>query len=191
MPHPRALARKAVVARLMNATSAGTRVFNTRIDAYKKTEIPAISVYTPSEAVDGDSEGREPRELKRELVVEIAGCVPHSAGHHVADAMDAMSLEIETAMDVDRGLDGTAGECILESTEMDVLKDADPVVGVVLLTYRVTYRTEPAALTLDDFLRMKATNQIVGGVDDTVPAIDEFTVQDVGGFSLGFSEGFQ
>jgi hypothetical protein len=182
MAHPRTLVREAVVAALMNATAAGQRVTDTKVEPLKKGEMPAISVYTPSEPVRTDSEDTAPRELTRDVKVEIIGWVVHHASHPVARAMDDLALDIEIVMDANRYLDGAAGESILEDTTMEVLEQdrADPLIGVVMLTYSVTYRTQPSPTALDDFLRAKATHQVVGGVPDTVPAADgPFTVQEI------------
>lgn len=182
MAHPRQLVREAVVARLLNATAAGTRVTSTRVEPHKRNALPAISVYTLREPVRPESDTTAPRELTRDVKVEIAGWVSHSEALPVDVAMDDLALEIETAMDVDRYLGGAAGDSVLEDTEMQVIEDqgADPLIGIVTLTYSVTYRTSPTTLTLDDFLRAKATHQLADGLPgDTIPASDgPFTVQE-------------
>ncbi len=183
MAHQRKLIRQAVVALLASAsTAAGARVQGTRVEPHKKSQLPAISVYTLREEIDEDaSAGTAPRELLRVCKVEITGWVAHSDLVPVDDAMDNLAEQIETAMDVDPYLGTAAADSVLESTEMQVVEDdgrSDPLVGIVTLTYAVTYRTSPAApAALDDFERVKATHDLVGGVVDTVPAIDEFTVE--------------
>lgn len=180
MAHPRTLLREAVVAQLTDATAAGSRVYDTQIDPHRKGSLPAISVYTLSEPVEPDAANTAPRELTRVPNVEIAGWVSGGDGSAVARAMDNLAGEIEAAMDADRYFAGTAGESVLEGTEMEIRAEngrSDPLIGIVVLTYSVTYRTIPA-VALDDFLRVKATHRVVGGVSDTVPASDEFTVQE-------------
>lgn len=181
MAHPRTLVRDAVVAALTGATSAGARVTSTHVEAHKKNALPALSVYTLHEPVRPDSVTTAPRELTRDVKVEIAGWVSHSAALPVDIAMDDLALEIETVMDANRYLSGAAGESVLEDTEMEVVElegRSDPLVGIITLTYSVTYRTQPSESALDDFLRAKATHSVVGGVADTVPAVDgPFDVQ--------------
>jgi hypothetical protein len=177
--HPRQVVIDAVIARLTGATVAGSRVEDTRVELYAPGELPAISVYALREPVRPDSAGMAPRELTRDVKVEIVGQVAHTAALPVGKAMNAIALEIETAMDTDQYLGGAAGDSILEDTEMEVRDEGDPLVGVVALTYSVTYRTSPAAPgDLDDLLRVGATYELVGGVADTVPASDLVTVQD-------------
>lgn len=180
MPHPRQLARDAVVALLTNATAAGARVSSTRVEPYRDNELPAISVYTLHEIIRDGADTASPRELTRDVKLEIAGWVRRRADYPVDVAMDDLALQIETAMDTDRYLGGAAGESVLEGTEMDPdPQGGDPLVAVITLTYSVTYRTSPSDSALDDFLRAKATHQLADGLPDTVPASDgPFDVQE-------------
>lgn len=182
MAHPRTLVREAGIAALTNATAAGARVSDTRVEPHKKGELPAISVYTLREPVRQEGGDTAPRELTRDVKMEIVGWVAHSAALPVARAMDDLALDIETVMDANRYLSGAAADSVLEDTEMQVIEDqgGDPLVGIVTLTYSVTYRTSPGVGALDDFLRAKATHQLADGIPgDTVPASDgPFTVQE-------------
>jgi hypothetical protein len=165
--HPRQAVIDSVIARLTGATVAGSRVEDTRVEPYVPGELPAISVYALREPVRPESAGMAPRELTRDVKVEIVGQVAHTAALPVGKAMNAIALEIETAMDADQYLGGAAGDSILEDTEMEIRDEGDPLVGVVVLTYSVTYRTSPAAPgDLDDFRRVGATTQIVGADED-------------------------
>jgi len=183
MAHGRKLIRHAVVTRLTNATAAGNRVSATRMDPHRKSDLPAISVYTLREPTDPGSSSTAPRELTRDVKVEIAGWVVHSDALPLDDAMDDLAEQIEMAMDADPFLGGAAGDSFLESTEMQVREPdgaSDPLIGIITLTYSVTYRTIPSApANLDDFLTVVQSTPIVGGVADTVPASDQFTVQEI------------
>jgi hypothetical protein len=166
--HQRKLIRDATVALLANAgTAAGARVTPTRVDAHKKNELPALSVYTLSEQTDADDGSTAPRELWRTLKLEIAGWVAHSAALPADDALDALAEQIEAVMEEGRYLGGTASDSILVSTEVSILSDGDPLLGVITLTYEVSYFTSPAAPdNLDDFLRAGATAQVDGAAVD-------------------------
>jgi hypothetical protein len=182
MAHPRKEIRHAVVALLTNATAADARVQGTRVEPHKKSQLPAISVYTLREPVDQDaSAGTAPLELTRDVKVEITGWVAHSDELPVDDAMDDLAEEIEAAMDADRYLGGKAGDSILEETVMQVLEEdgrSDPLIGIVTLTYSVTYRTSPAAPSdLEDFLSVDAKHRIAGAVEAN-QARDQFVVQE-------------
>lgn len=180
MAHPRSLIRHTVVALLRGATAAGLRVSATRIEPHKRSQLPAISVYTLREPVDPDRSVTSPRELTRELKVEITAWVAHSDAIPADDAMDAIAEQIEASMDHERYLDGTVADSILENTEMQIVEDdgrSDPIVGIVTLTYSVTYRTSALDPVLADFLTVDAAHRIVGAVEAN-QANDQFTVQE-------------
>ena len=176
MAHQRKLIRHAVVALLVSAnTAAGARVKGTRIEPNKKSQLPAISVYTLSET--SDDKDTAPIELTRELKLEITGWVSHSDALPVDDAMDDLAEQIEAAMAADYYITNTVAAQMLEATEMQVLEDdgrSDPLVGIVVLTYSITYRTDQGETAVDDLVTVVATEDLVGGVSDTVPASDQF-----------------
>lgn len=180
MAHQRELIRHAVVTLLTGAnTAAGSRVVGTRVEPHQQRLLPAISVYTLSESVDQDSALRSPIELTRELKLEITAWVAHADAFPVDDAMDDLAEQIEAAMASDYYIAGTVADQILESTEMQVVEDdgrSDPLVGIVTLTYAITYRTVPAdmGVGLDDFLTVNAQQKVIGGVTDTPVAADLF-----------------
>jgi hypothetical protein len=181
MAHPRKLIRQAAVAVTTNATVAGARVYGTRVAPIRKTGLPAIAVYTEDEEVDQDSATTAPRELKRNLDLVFEAFVAHTDALAVDDAMDDIAEQIEAAMDANRYLNGTAGESILVRTETGIADgSADPLIGVAKLTYAVTYRTSPAVVggNLADFTDANVTTNVVGGVADTVPAVDDFNPQE-------------
>jgi hypothetical protein len=181
MAHPRKLIRQAVVAALVAAnTSAGARVQPTRIEPHKKTQLPAISVYTLSDPVDEDASTQT--EEVHELEVEIAGWVAHTDTLSADDAMDDLAEQIESAMTADPYLGGKAGDSRLVGTLMQVVEDnarSDPQIGIVVLTYAVQYRTDltVSADDLDDFEVVHADHRIVGAVAAN-QASDEFVVEE-------------
>lgn len=179
MAHPRKLIRQAVVALLASGpTAAGTRVKATRVEPNRSTQLPALAVYTLTEAVEKSQSA--PVEITRELQLEITGWVAPGDAMAIDDAMDDIAEQIEIVMDANPYLSNTAVDVVLAGTSMQVVEDngrTDPLVGIVTLTYAVTYRTVPLEPTgLDDFEKVGATTK-VAGVADTVPASDTFTVE--------------
>lgn len=186
MAHPRKLIRLAVVAQLVAAgTAAAERVYPDRVDPHKKGNTPAICVYTLTEPVDAGSGETRPRQLKRELQLEIAGYVTGVDEEQVVDALDDLAEQIEAAIDGNLTLGGTANDTVLDGTVIGVHAEngrSDPLVGIIVLTYAVTYRTDSfaPAVELDEFLRVKATHKFVGTEaegEDANAAVDKFTVQ--------------
>jgi hypothetical protein len=179
MAHPRKLIRHAVVALLSGATAAGVRVQGTRVDPHKKTQLPALSVYTLNDLADEDISTEA--EQAHALQLEIAGWVAHADAVPADDAMDDLAEQIEAAMNGDRYLSGLAGESRLVGTAMEIREEdgrSSPLVGIVVLTYEVTYRTDLVAEPpVEDFLRVGAEHRIVGAVAANA-ANDRFTVQE-------------
>lgn len=190
MAHQRKLIRHAVVALLTGTTLAGARVYGTRVDPLKRA-LPAISVYTLNDPVDESASSD--REQMHELELEIAGWVAHTDAVPADDAMDDLAEQIEALMLADPYLGRTAGEVRLAGTTMEIREDdgrSSPLVGIVVLTYAVTYRADlVAAPPADLFLRVGATHRIVGA-DDEIAAQDQFVVQEPGDFDHGFDLGF-
>lgn len=169
MAHPRKLIRHAVAALLLGKTAAGDRVTRTRVEPNKKHELPAISVYTPNEPVtEGGTSA--PRELTRELKVEITAWAAHTAASPADDALDDLAEQIEAAMDAERYIDNLVADSVLEDTEFTMLNEggADPLTGAITLTYSVTYRTQPADGESAEFLHAGVTTQVAGADDDNV-----------------------
>lgn len=185
MAHPRKLIRQAVVALLIAAnTAAGTRVKGTRVDPIKKTDLPAIGVYTLNDAVveDDSTETEEAHEIE----LEVACWVADTEALSMDDAMDDIADQVETAMKVDPYLGGKSSDLRLVGTTMEAVEEngrVSPTIGIAVLTYAVKYRSSLTAdaSALDDFTTVVATQKITGGVPDpggTVPASDQFTVQE-------------
>lgn len=185
MAHQRKLIRHAVVALLLSAnTAAGARVNSTRVDPHKRSQLPAISVYTLSESTDSDSAQTAPIELTRNLKLEITAWVAHSDELPLDDALDDLAEQIEAAMASDYYLSSTIAEQMLEGSVIEVAEPdgrSDPLVGIMVLTYAITYRTRPleaGATPTPTFDTVDAKYPLVGGVPTTVPAEDTFIVQE-------------
>lgn len=190
MAHQRELIRYAAIAALTGATAAGARVYNTRVDPHRKGALPALSVYTLGE--ESADTGSAPRELARATRMEVAGWVAGVDSGEVADAMDALAVEIEAAMDADPYLGGAASDSVLEGTTIEIREDdgrSSPLIGIITLTYSVSYYTSPTARELDDFLRAGVVHKFNDISEDDAPR-DSFYVSESGSFTFGFDQGF-
>lgn len=149
--HERQTIREAVVAALSGNTSAGTRVSKSRLAPNDAAQLPAINVYTDVEAVDPVSHESAPRTLRRAVSITIDAWV--AADVNLDDALDAISLEIEAAMDTDVWLAGAARDSYLTASEIGMTRDGARPMGVVQLKYDVEYRTTPRiAAVVDAFV---------------------------------------
>jgi hypothetical protein len=178
MAHQRQVIREAVRTALLGATAAGSRVYETRVVPNRLTELPALAVYTLQDTVDQEESNTSPRELRRELDLVIEGWV--AAGTNADDAMDALALEVETAMHADPYLGGAVADSMLDSTSLEVLDEGDRFTGWFVMTYSVTYFTlaPEAPAALDDFERAGVTHDLGGDVHEDDQAEDLFTVQE-------------
>lgn len=179
MAHPRKLIRHAFATLLIGAnTAAGTRVDTTRVEPQTEQELPAISVYTLSDDVAGESSTEDEHELHLEVVAQVA----HTDSNPCDDRMDDLAEQIEAAVVADPYLGGKASQITLKGTVMEVVEvdgRSDPTVGIVVLTYSVKYFSSVVlAEPGDKFLTAKVTDTLVGGVPSTVPTVDTFTVQE-------------
>jgi hypothetical protein len=200
MAHQRKNIRDAVRALLLGKTSAGTRVFKTRLVPFRRLTLPAIAVYARSEPVDPESKNTAPRELRRELKLVLEAMVAEGstvAGEVVKgtdgtpngdgspdldDALDQLALEIERAMDADPTLGIDAVDTsILADSQLDVITEVegraiDPPVGLLTLTYAVTYFTsapDAADVVLDDLATVDTKTNVGGAQDPANQAEDK------------------
>ena len=172
--HQRQVIRAAVLAILLNATTAGARVYATRVLPYQMTELPVIAIYTLQDDVADSSRSTAPRELTRSLSLNIEAWV--APGTNVDDAMDDIALEIENLMHADPYLGDVCVDSLLTATTTESVEDVDRELGIVILTYDVTYRTDApeAPVGMDDFNTADTIYQVSEDAND---ANDSVTVQ--------------
>ncbi len=150
--HERQQLREAIVTQLTGATSAGARVTKTRLEPTRGAGLPCLSVYTGDEDVDPASRKNANRELKRSVEVSIAAWDLAEPNEEIDDVLDALALEVETAMDADCEFGGKAYSSILTRTEIGVKMDGSSPMGCVQLTYTCEYLTDlRIAAPEDDF----------------------------------------
>ncbi len=177
--HERAELRAAAIAQLVGETAAEDRVTSSRLAPHPKATLPAISVFTEDEAIDEASKNTHPRELKRRPVLAIEAWVSVPAGGDVDGAMDAIALEIETAMDQDIGINGTAGDSVLSGTQMGMKLDGDRPMGCVRLEYDVTYRTDLRIGEPEDEFDTLGVSTSLGGEQDDEDDQAQDLVEDI------------
>src|SRR5438045_1847773 len=109
MAHPRTQICETAVAMLMNATAAGARVYDRRVDPIK--ELPAIVVYAWDEA--SDAQNTSPRLLEREVDLDVVLFVAHTEAVSAPVAADNLALQVEAVFDANPFLQGHAEDCVL------------------------------------------------------------------------------
>jgi hypothetical protein len=155
MAHPRTEIRDAAVATLVNKTAAGTRVYPSQLQPWRRSQLPAIAVYCGEERVEVSNEAS--REYERTVQLVIEGAVS-LVGDAEASA-NALALEIEAALTSDRYLGNLAAkthkasDTTLVRSQVVLSDDAEYPVAVAELTYEAVYRTLEVTdyATLSDF----------------------------------------
>jgi hypothetical protein len=173
MAHQRQTIRRAATAQLLDRTAAGARVYATRVVPWKRIELPAVAVYALEELVDPASQTTAPRELTRTLQLSLEGAVILSTA--VDDALDNLAEEIERAVHADETFAGTASDSILTATELEVFEEGERCIGLIRLTYSVTYFThapEAADVRLNDFATADVRHSLNGAVHPLEQAQD-------------------
>lgn len=154
--HERTALRKAVVDTLKGpapafATAARDRVKTSRLAPARVAELPAIHVYIAQEEITVSAEGTRELERKANLVVE--GWVALTADSEaVEDALDDLSLEIETALDRNLYLGDTVFSCTPTTVEVGLKVDGDRPMGCVHMEFDAIFHTDLRVLApVDDF----------------------------------------
>lgn len=176
--HQRKLIRDAVVAQLTGKTDAELRVYPTRELPLKVAELPAVCIYTLEETVSPESRSSSPRRLTRSLQLGVEIIV--RATEAVDDALDALSLQVEVAIDADPRFGDTCIDSILSSVQIGIDNEGNRPTGRCLMSYAVEYETEaPAAAdqpALPDFERAHVETNLSGDQAAADRAVDDIAI---------------
>jgi hypothetical protein len=138
MAHVRQQIRDAVATTLTTAvTLVSSRVYTTRVHPLNEDLLPAISVYTGSEASERYNIGVT--DVTRNLSLEIDIYVRETSTFD--DDVDAIAVQVEEAMANDFTIGGLVKSSVLTSTAIQFDGEADQILGVAKLTYAVRYVT--------------------------------------------------
>lgn len=184
MAHQGKLIEQGLVAQLVAAnTVAAARVHRDRVDPFKKGDLPAIALYFTDEEVDRDaSDGTAPRRLQRDGDVEFQLFVSGTDAEVISDAMWDFQEQVENALNADPYIAGAAGDLVFRKSSREIVEangHSDPLVGVVTVTYAVTFQTYPAqtgSTATDDFLRANTEYRPVGTTAEN-EAVDSINVR--------------
>ena len=138
MAHLRQQIRERVATTVTGLTTTGARVYQSRVYPMADANLPGLLVYSTSESSEPDVMTSGNRTLFRELEIVIEGYA--KATSNLDDTLDLISDEIETAIAADRTVNSLARDATLASTAITLIGEGEKPLGVVTLTYRVTYR---------------------------------------------------
>lgn len=142
MSHVRRQIRERVGTTLGSLATTSTRVYQSRMVSLPDTLLPALCIYTLSEAVAAEH-GDVPRSQMRELRLVVEAYARAAAD--LDDTLDQIAVEVEEAMAGDRDLGGLAFETDLQAVEILLAKTQDEEggdrqIGVARFTYGVRYQ---------------------------------------------------
>ena len=136
MSHVRQQIREYFGTNLTGLTTTGSNVFESRVYPLDNTRLPALLIYTKSEASEPIVIGTD-RVMSRELSVVVEGYA--KATSNFDDTIDTISKDVEEAIAADRTLDGLAKDTYLESTEIEFNAEGEKPLGYVSLTFLTNY----------------------------------------------------
>jgi hypothetical protein len=138
MTHVRQQIRDDIVTTLTGLATTGSNVFRSRIFPLEETNLPALCIYTKSEASEYDTIGL-PRSVNRVLDVAVEAYVKGVSNYD--NTLDTIAVEVEEAIAADITLGGVAKDAQITAFEADFAGDGEQPVAVGRFTVTVEYRT--------------------------------------------------
>ena len=138
MTHVRQQIRDDIVTTLTGLTTTGSNVFRSRIFPLEETNLPALCIYTKSEASEYDTIGL-PRSVNRVLDVAVEAYVKGVSNYD--NTLDTIAVEVEEAIAADITLGNRAKDAQITAFEADFAGDGEQPVAVGRFTVTVEYRT--------------------------------------------------
>lgn len=142
MSHARTQIRNAVTALLFNNTSAGDKVYESRIYPLGNSKLPALLIYTKQEMVADHSMSR-PRTQIRQLQLTVEAYI--KAASNIDETADTLVLEVEQIIAANTTLGGLAKDVMLNNTDIQFLDDGEKPIAVAVLTFTVNYTVKENA----------------------------------------------
>jgi len=150
MAHARTSIRTAIANAVTGLTTTGANVFMNPMYLISTFELPALRVFVgrDSEVVNGD-QAQMGNITWRELSVTVEAVARTSATDTtVADVLDNICAEVETAIMGDSALAARVVDVQLASTTIQTDDEAEEPTGVATMDWRVVYRTDGTAPTV-------------------------------------------
>lgn len=139
MAHVRKQIREYFGTQLTGLTTTGANVFESRVYPMQSAKLPALLIYTTSEASEESSFSKN-RTMDRTINVQVEGFVRTISNFD--DTLDLIAEEVEVALLDDPTLGGLAINTVLTGTEATYSGDSEQPVGTIILTFEVHYRTQ-------------------------------------------------
>ncbi len=157
--------------------AAISRIYTNRAKKLWPNELPAILIYTRSEA--SEIGVAAPRAYKRIMKLAIEIVCKGAEESNFDDTIDTISEDVEQRIFRNETLNGLVSDILLSDTEMDYVMEGDQPIGAAVLTFNVEYWTDAPIEQpdLDDFTTVHSEITPQPQVEDTAPAIDDLTLE--------------
>lgn len=119
------------------ATLATGGVFASRVYPLTKAKLPALTIYTGSEASGLQTMGAKTMARDLSLIIDAYVRVTDTFD----DDVDALCVQVEETIASDYTLNGLAKNTVLSSTEIDFDAETERPIGVARMTYTIRYVT--------------------------------------------------
>lgn len=141
--HARQQIREALATAVTGLTTTSTRVFQSRMHALAVAELPCLLVNTDDEKIEPLTV-HSPALLERTLTAVVRGVA--RAASDLDDTLDTIAKEVETALGA-ATLSGLVKTITLAGIEVEMDNLIDKPVGVISLSYQISYLTTANAPT--------------------------------------------
>lgn len=138
MAHVRKQIRDAVVTALTGLTTTGTSVYRSRVFPLEKAKLPALAIFTKSEAVEFDTLTIT-RSIMRRLEIGVEAFVTDMT--NTDNTLDTIAVEVEEALAADVTLGGLSRDVQVTAFEADYSGDGETTLAIGRFTVEVQYRT--------------------------------------------------
>lgn len=141
MPHVRQSIRDDIISTVTGLAATGARVYKSRVYPMDADKLPGLCVYTKDESSTVTTMGPN-RTISRTLTIVIEAYVKALTGYD--DSLDAIALQVETALMTDRTRDGLAKDTQITSFQADFSGQGEQPVATGIITVDVVYHTKEA-----------------------------------------------
>lgn len=137
MAHVHTQIRNAIATALTGLATTGARVFPNRLYAMDSASLPGLRVFMDADEVTTETV-HSPSVQSHVLTVAVECCARAAAD--LDDALDQISLEVETAIGAGISVSGKSLQITFEGSQIDD-EPGSPPVGVKRLVFRVSFFT--------------------------------------------------
>jgi hypothetical protein len=136
--HVRRSIREAIATAVTGLPTTGSRVFQSRVYALERTDLPALLVSSVQERVVDQSIGY-PRLYERVVTISVTAIAAATAD--LDDTLDQICKEVETALGTQGVALGGGKVATLQSTSLYLISETEKPVGQAVMSYDVFYMT--------------------------------------------------